>query len=157
MEFLLGFALMIILMLLMGFGIADIAVIVLGLVGLLIVFIGLFFLVCLIMLIFTDRTRGAFVEFNEDGRFPCAVYDIGGERVKNLFPCEMIMRGRLYVPGREIKLLYFKPRRFALDKNALLTIIIGSTVFIPGAVLSAVTFVKLISAPSLFEVARSFV
>lgn len=136
MEFLLGFVLIVILMLCLGFGIVDIAVLVLGLAGLLTIFIGGFFAVCLVMLIFTGKTRGAFVEFNEDGRFPCAMYDIGGERVKNLFPCEMIMRNKLYIPGKEIRLLYFKPRKFALDRNALLTIIIGSAVFIPGAVFS---------------------
>lgn len=146
MEFLLGFALIVILMLLMGFGIVDIAMLVLGLAGLLIIFIGAFFAVCLAMLIFTVKTRGVFIEFNEDGRFPCAVYDIGGACVRNLFPCEMVMRNRLYIPGKEIKLLYFKPRKFALDRNALLTIIIGSAVFIPGAVISVLMFVRWISS-----------
>lgn len=146
MEFLLGFALIVILMLLMGFGIMDIAMLVLGLAGLLIILIGVFFAACLVMLIFTGKTHGAFVEFNEDGRFPCAVYDIGGERVKNLFPCEMIMRNKLYKPGKEIRLLYFKPRRFALDRNALLTIVIGSAVFIPGAVISAAALARWISS-----------
>lgn len=138
MEFLLGFALIVILMLCMGFGIVDIAMLVLALSGVLIILIGGFFAVCLVLLMFTKKRRGAFCEFNDEGRFPCAVYKIGGERVKNLFPCEMIMRKRLYVPDKEIALLYFKPRRFAIDKNALLTIIIGSAVFIPLAVFSAV-------------------
>ncbi len=146
MEFLLGFALIVILMLLMGFGIVDIAMLVLGLAGLLIIFIGGFFAVCLVMLIFTVKSRGSFVEFNEEGRFPCAVYDIGGERVKNLFPREMIMQNKLYIPGKEINLLYFKPRRFALDRNAVLTIVIGSAVFIPSAVFSAAVLVRWVSS-----------
>lgn len=146
MEFLLGFALIVILMLCLGFGIVDIAVLVLALAGLVIIFIGIFFAVCLVMLMFTGKTRGAFVEFNEDGRFPCAVYDIGGERVKNLFPCEMIMRDKLYVSDKEIQLLYFKPRRFAVDKNALFTIIIGSAVFIPLGTVAAVMLLRWIGA-----------
>lgn len=146
MEFLLGFALIVILMLCMGFGIMDIAVLVMALSGVLIILIGGFFAVCLVMLMFTKKRRGVFVELNEDGRFPCAVYEIGGERVKNLFPCEMVMRKRLYIPDKEIALLYFKPRRFAIDKNALLTIIVGSAVFIPLGVIFAVALAIWISS-----------
>lgn len=138
MEFLLGFALIVILLLCMGFGVVDIAMMVLALSGLVIIFIGGFFIVSLAVLAFTKKVHGSFVEFNDEGRFPCAVYKIGGERVKNLFPCEMVMRGKLYIPDKEITLRYFKPKCFAIDKNALLTIIIGSAVFIPLGVVAAV-------------------
>ena len=146
MEFLLGFALMIILLLCMGFGVVDIAMIVLALSGLAIIFIGGFFVFGLIVLFFTKKVHGKFVEFNDEGRFPCAVYDINGERVKNLFPCEMIMRNKLYIPDKEITLRYFKLRKFALDKNALLTIIVGSAVFIPLGIISAVMLTNWINS-----------
>ena len=146
MEFVLGFALIIILLLCMGFGVVDIAMIVLALSGLVIIFIGAFFIFSLIVLIFTKKVYGTFVEFNDEGRFPCAVYNIGGERVKNLFPCEMIMRSKLYIPDKEIPLRYFKLRRFAIDKNALLTIIIGSAVFIPLGVISAILLTQWIGS-----------
>lgn len=146
MEFLLGFALMIILLLCMGFGIVDIAMIVLGLSGLAIIFIGGFFIFGLVVLIFTKKVHGSFIEFNDEGRFPCAVYNIGGESVKNLFPCEMVMRDKLYIPGKEIPLRYFKLRKFAIDKNALLTIIVGSAVFIPLGIISAVMLANWINS-----------
>lgn len=146
MEFVLGFVLIVILLLCMGFGVVDIAMIVLALSGLAIIFIGAFFIFSLVVLLFTKKVRGIFVEFNDEGRFPCAVYDIGGERVKNLFPCEMVMRGKLYIPDKEIPLRYFKPRKFAIDKNALLTIIIGSAVFIPLGVAAAVMLTQWIGS-----------
>lgn len=146
MEFVLGFALIVILLLCMGFGVVDIAMIVLALSGLVIIFIGCFFIVSLAVLAFTKKVHGYFVEFNDEGRFPCAVYDINGEHVKNLFPCEMVMRNKLYIPDKEISLRYFKPRRFAIDKNALLTIIFGSAVFIPLGIIAAVMLTQWIGS-----------
>lgn len=146
MEFVLGFALMVILLLCMGFGVVDIAMIVLALSGLAIIFIGAFFIFSLIVLMFTKKVQGSFVEFNEEGRFPCAVYDIDGERVKNLFPCEMVMRNKLYIPDKKIPLRYFMLRKLAVDKNALLTIIIGSAVFIPLGIISAVLLAQWIGS-----------
>lgn len=136
MEFLLVFALIAVIMLCIGFGLGDVLMMALLIIAALTALIGVFFVFCLALLIFSKKKSGVFVEFNDEGRFPCAVYDIDGRSVKNLFPCEMIMRDRLYIPGKEIKLLYFKPRGFAFDRNALLTIIIGSMVFIPGGVFS---------------------
>lgn len=86
--------------------------------------------------------KAVFVSFDEERRFAVAVYSIGGEEVANLFPCEMIMRDKLYIPDKEISLLYCKPRRAAIDKNALITIIAGSAVFIPAAVFSAIAIIS---------------
>lgn len=144
MDIIIGGTLIIIIMLCLGFGWGDIAVLGLGAVGVIVVLIGSFFAVCLLMLALSKRKTAVFTEFSEEGRFPCAVYRIDGADVPNMFPCEMIMRGKLYVPGKKIKVLYCRVNKHAIDGNALITMIFGSMIFIPSAVFAAVTIVKVI-------------
>lgn len=142
MEFIIGYVMIAIIMLCMGFSIMNIGVFTLLLMGVFIILIGLFFVICLVFLAMSRRRKAVFVSFDEERRFAVAVYSIGGEEVANLFPCEMIMRDKLYIPDKEISLLYCKPRRAAIDKNALITIIAGSAVFIPAAVFSAIAIIS---------------
>ena len=129
------------LLLIIGFDLAQIGVITLMIIGVGVVLIGAFFAVCLVFLAMSRRKTGVFVSLDEERRFPVAVYKIDGEDVPNMFPCEMIMRDKLYVPDKEIHILYCKPRRSAIDKNALITMIAGSAVFIPAAVFSVIMIV----------------
>jgi len=144
MDFVIGGALIIVLLLCLGFGWGDIALLGFGIVGILIVLIGCFFAVCLAMLALSRRKAAVFVKFSEERRFPCAVYSIDGKDVLNVFPCEMVMRSRLYVPEKGIKVLYCRPLRLAVDNNALLTIILGSVIFIPSAVFAAVKMTEVV-------------
>lgn len=148
MEFILGYVMIAVIMLFMGFSLMDIGILTLLLIGVFIVLIGAFFAVCLVFLAMSRRQKAVFVSFDEEPRFPVAVYKIGGEEVPNLFPCEMIMRNKLYIPDKEISLLYCKPRRAAIDKNALTTIIAGSAVFIPLAVFSVIAIVSFFASLS---------
>lgn len=136
---------LVVLMLCLGFGWGDIALLGAGIVGIFIVLIGGFFAVCLVMLALSRRRSAVFVRLDENRRFPCAVYRINGADVVNMFPCEMVMRDKLYVPEKEIKVLYCRLNRSAIDRNALLTIIFGSTVFIPSAVFAAVKIIEVIT------------
>lgn len=136
---------LVVLMLCLGFGWGDIALLGAGVVGIFIVLIGGFFAVCLVMLALSRRRSAVFVRLDENRRFPCAVYRIDGADVVNMFPCEMVMRDKLYVPEKEIKVLYCRLNRSAIDRNALLTIIFGSTVFIPSAVFAAVKIIEVIT------------
>lgn len=142
MEFILGYVMIAVILLFMGFSIVQVGVLTLLLIGAFIVLIGLFFAVCLVLLAMSRRKKAVFVSFDEERRFPVAVYRIDGNDVPNMFPCEMIMRDRLYKPGKEITILYCKPRRAAIDKNALITMIAGSVVFIPTAVFSAIMIIS---------------
>ncbi len=146
MEFLLVFALIVILMLCVGFGWGDILMLVLLVIAALTVLIGCFFLVCLALLLSSKKKRGVFSKMNEEGRFPCAVYDIDGGEFPNVFPCEMILRDKLYVPGRTVTLHYIKFRRAVIDKNAFITIIAGSAVFIPLSVVAVNMLIREIPA-----------
>lgn len=145
MDIVIGGAMLVVLMLCLGFGWGDIALLGAGIVGIFIVLIGGFFAVCLIMLALSRRKSAVFVRLDEERRFPCAVYRINGADVVNMFPCEMVMRDKLYVPEKEIKVLYCRLNRSAIDNNALLTIIFGSTVFIPSAVFAAVKIIEVIT------------
>ena len=142
MEFVLGYVMIAGLLLIMGFDLAQIGVITLMIIGVGVALIGVFFALCLVFLALSKRKTAVFVSIDEEPRFPVAVYRIDGENVPNMFPCEMIMRDKLYVPDKEIRILYCKPRRSAIDKNALVTIIAGSAVFIPAAVFSVIMIVS---------------
>lgn len=144
MDIVIGGAMLIVLMLCLGFGWGDIAMLGFGIVGIFIVLIGCFFAVCLVMLALSKRKAAVFVRFDEERRFPCAVYSIDGKDVVNMFPCETVMRNWLYVPGKEIKVLYCRVNRSAIDNNALLTMILGSVIFIPSAVFAVVKMIEVI-------------
>ncbi len=146
MEFLLVFALIVILMLCVGFGWGDILMLVLFVIAALTVLIGGFFLVCLALLLSSKKKRGVFLKMNEEGRFPCAVYDIDGGEFPNVFPCEMILRNKLYVPDKTVTLYYIKLRCAVIDKNAFITIIAGSAVFIPLSVVAVNMLIREIPA-----------
>ena len=141
MEFIIGYVMIAVIMLLMGFDLLQIGIMTLILIGVIIVLIGAFFAVCLVFLAMSKRRTAVFMTIDEEPRFPVAVYKIDGEDVPNMFPCEMIMRNKLYVPDKEIKILYCKPRRAAIDKNAFITMIAGSVIFIPAAVFSIIMIV----------------
>lgn len=146
MEFLLVFALIVILMLCIGFGWGDILMMALLAAAALTVLIGAFFLVCLALLLSSKKKRGVFSKFSEERQFPCAVYNIDGEEFPNVFPCEMILRNKLYVPDKTVTLCYIGFRRAVIDKNAFITIISGSAVFIPLSVMAVIMLVREISA-----------
>ncbi len=145
MEILFSIVIILGLLLLAGVDLGGILAIVLGLIGVLVVLIGLFFTACLALVAMSRRKRAAFLEMDDSGRYPAAVYDVGGDRVKNFFPCEMVMRSRLYVPAKEIHILHCAPIKRTIDGNALVTIIVGALIFIPASVLAVMVFVSVFS------------
>ncbi len=136
MEFLIGFALIAVILLLLGFGIGDIAYLAFGIMLLIMIFTGGFFLIVLALLLSSKRVFGEYCDMDENGKYPRAVYLIGEKRMVNLFPCEMVAREKLYVPGKTVRLFRCRPVPFVIDRNAFFTIVFGSAVFIPGAVFS---------------------
>lgn len=149
MEFVICAVLIAVLLFILGFELLDILYLAVGIALLFVVFIGGFFAFCLVLLAMSRRCKAVFVEIDDDpenSRFPCAVYEIDGKRVRNMFPCEMIARKKLYVPEKKIRIFYCKPRNEAIDKNAYLTIVFGSLIFIPAAVFSVLLIIRFISA-----------
>lgn len=139
MEYLIVAALVAVILWCVGFSVGDIAAMFAVLLCAAIVLVGLFFVFALVVLLSSHKASASFVKMNDDGRYPCAVYKIGDSEFKNLFPSEMIMKDRLYVKDKEIDIRKCTFIKAVLDKNAVMTIIIGSAVFIPLSV--AVIFV----------------
>lgn len=146
MGYLIVFALLALIMLCIGFGAADILMLAILVIAAFTVLIGVFFLICLTFLLFSKKKCGEFTGLNEDGRFPRAVYKVDGEEILNVFPCEMVMRKKLYVPEKTVTLFYIKPRRAVIDKNAFVTIIAGSAVFFPLAAAALILIVREVSS-----------
>ncbi len=131
MEYLIVIALLAVILLCVGFSISDILVMLAVLLCAAVVFTGAFFVFSLAVLLSSVKVSASFVKMNDEGRYPCAVYKVGNTEFKNLFPCEMVMRDKLYVPDREVKVRKCRILKAVLDKNAVITIIFGSMVFIP--------------------------
>ena len=96
-----------------------------ALVALAAAFTALFFLVCVGMLLRSQRRMGEFTGFSEGGRFDCAEYTIGAEAHRNVFPAEFILRDRLYRPGKPVRLFLTRSGR-VFDRNAYITTLLGT-------------------------------
>lgn len=142
MEILVSTLIIFVILLLAGVDIGLILLLVLGLVGVMVVLMGLFFTVCLVFVLISKRKSAAFLEMDDSGRYPAAVYDVGGVRVKNFFPCEMVMRKRLYVPEKKIRILYCAAINRTIDGNAFVTIIAGALILVPASVFAVMEFIQ---------------
>ena len=128
MEFLLGLAIIVIILLILGFG-PD--VIILGaviLLGALTALTEIFFLYCDVRLIFSKRRSAVFTRIAKHGKakYESAFYMTEAGELPNIFPCEVIMRNRLYDPEKTVKVHIDAGKRFVYDRNALLTILFGT-------------------------------
>lgn len=128
MEFILGLAIIIIILLILGFGPDVIIFGIIGLIGVLTVLTELFFLYCDVRLLFSKRRSATFTHIakREKTNYETAFYMTDDGELPNIFPCEMIMRKRLYDPERTVKVRVDAGKKFVYDRNALLTIIFGT-------------------------------
>lgn len=131
MEYIIVLALLSIIFFCLGLSLGDVLMMLAVLLCAGIVFVGAFFLFSLVVLASSRKVTASFLKMNDEGRYPCAVYKVGDSELKNLFPSEMIMKDKLYVPEKEIKIRRCVLFNAALDKNAVMTIVVGSAVFIP--------------------------
>lgn len=131
-EVIVGIVLVALILLLAG---VDLWYLLLGgiaLVALAAAFTAVFFLVCVGMLLRSQRRMGEFTGFSEGGRFDCAEYTIGAEAHRNVFPAEFILRDRLYRPGKPVRLFLTRSGR-VFDRNAYITTLLGTPLSIAAA------------------------
>ena len=133
MEYVIGFGLVAVLMLCLGFGFGDVAMLVMWILVGAVVLTALFFTAMLFLLVTSKPVKAEFLRLDDTKRFPAAVYRIGEQEFRNIFPCEMMMKKKLYVEGKRKRVLKSRIFGFVIDGNALATIIIGACVFIPSA------------------------
>lgn len=124
MEILLGAAIIVILLLLLGVDMWYFLIGGIALVALAAVFTAVFFTVCAVMLIRSERHTGVFLKFGEGKRFEAAVYEVDGRECRCVFPAEMVLRDKIYKPGRPVELRLTRGGR-VFDKNAFLSAVIG--------------------------------
>ena len=133
-EYVIGFGLVALLMLCLGFGFGDVAMLLMWILAGAVVLTALFFAAALFLLVTSKPVKAEFVRLDDTKRFPAAVYRIGDGEFRNIFPSETMMKKKLYVEGKRKKVLKSRLFRFVIDGNALATIVIGALVFIPSAV-----------------------
>lgn len=131
MEVIVGIVLVALILLLAG---VDLWYLLLGGIALvaLAAFTAVFFLVCVGMLLRSQRRMGEFTGFSEGGRFDYAEYTIGAEAHRNVFPAEFILRDRLYRPGQPVRLFLTRSGR-VFDRNAYITTLLGTPLSIAAA------------------------
>lgn len=133
MEYVIGFGLAALIMLCLGFSLADVGMLLVWILAAIIVLTALFFTVCLFFLVTSKPVKAEFLRFDETKRFPAAVYRVDGEERRNVFPCEMMLKKKLYVEGKRKRALKSRFFGFVIDGNAFATIILGACVSIPSA------------------------
>lgn len=113
MEYVIGFGLAALIMLCLGFSLADVGMLLVWILAAIIVLTALFFTVCLFFLVASKPVKAEFLRFDDTKRFPAAVYRVDGEERRNVFPCEMMLKKKLYVEekGAEKQIFRFCYRR----------------------------------------------
>ena len=127
MEFVLGLTIIIILLLILGFGVDVIIMGIIALIGLVAAATELVFLFFAVRMLFSKRSEAVFSRIGrtEKGRYDVAFYNTDFGELPNVFPAEMVMKKRLYKNDRKIKLRIDVKKKFVYDRNARLTILLG--------------------------------
>lgn len=137
MEFVVGIILVAFILLLAG---VDMWYILLGgiaLVALAAALTAVFFLVCAVKLLRSQRRVAEFAGFSEGSRFDCAEYRIGAQVHRNVFPAEFVLRERLYRPGKPVRVFLTRSGK-VFDRNAFITTAVGT----PLSIAAAAAFVR---------------
>lgn len=136
MEIIIGIVFVILILLLTGLDIGWIIIGIAGLTALAALFTAVFFAVCWVMLLRSEKKSARFVRFESGQRFESAVYLIDGSEYGNVFPAEFVMRGKLYRSDREVTVRLARRSRRVFDRNALITSLVG----LPVSLLTAAGF-----------------
>ncbi len=128
MEVLLGAVVIIILLFILGFGFDIISF---GIAAVILIMTGLTslaFLYMFVRLILSKRLEGEFTRIGRQGKekFDRAYYLTDYGEVPNVFPCEFVMRDKLYKKGRKVRLRIDRNKKHIYDRNAFITIITGT-------------------------------
>lgn len=127
MELILGLAVIIILLLILGVGLD---VIIFGFAGLLCLaslFSELLFIYFAVRLLFSKRMTAVFTRIGrtKKGKYDTAFYMTDEGELPNVFPAEVVMKDRLYDVHKTLKLRIDAGKKFVYDRNARLTILLG--------------------------------
>lgn len=134
MEALLGAVVIAILLFILGFSFEVISFGVAAVILLLTGLTSLAFLYFFVRLMMSKRCEGEFTRIvrRDKEKFDRAYYMTDDGELPNAFPCEFVMRDKLYRKGRKVRLLVDRNKKRVYDRNAFITIITGTFLAIGG-------------------------
>ena len=127
MEVILGIVIIVVLLLLLGVNIGFISILFGVIISMGILLMLGFFVFSAVRFLRSKKKTARFdgTEPFAESKFDCAVYLIEGERYKNAFPCEVIMRNRIYKKDRDVTVRLYEKKSLVYDKNSAVTIAAG--------------------------------
>ena len=128
MEIVFGIIIVVLLLFLLGVSLGFISILFCVMVTIGLVAMLLFFGFSVLRLIVSEKKTARFdgTEPFGDTKFDCAVYLIEGERYKNAFPCEAIMRDRIYRKDKDVTVCFYERKKLVYDKNSVITAVAGA-------------------------------
>lgn len=142
MEVIFGIVIAVVLLLLLGVSVGFISILFSVLISIGILLMLSFFIFSAVRLIRSKKKTARFdgTESFGESKFDCAVYLIEGERYKNAFPCEVIMRNRIYNKDKDVTVRLYEKKNLVYDRNSAVTIFMGLASSVILSVLAAIFF-----------------
>ncbi|MDE6594092.1 MAG: hypothetical protein K2K57_13650 [Oscillospiraceae bacterium] len=134
MSFVLGLLIILLAMLVVGVSINIITGIILGVVILVNTLLLIFFVGCVIVLAGSKQKSAVFSRIEKrtaegDGqkkaKFDRACYMVEGREYPNAFPCEIVLKDRLYSSDREVTVWLCEKQGVVFDRNAFAAAVVG--------------------------------
>lgn len=139
MEFVIISAVVLVLALCLGADFAIVPIMLMVFLIVLLLAIFGFFLYSAVRLAGKKSMKGRFVSIGRavGKKFDTAFYKVGDSEYPNVFPCEVVMRSKIYIPDKVCKLRFDSRYNDVFDLNAVCCVILG-------LVLSSVSAVMMI-------------
>lgn len=127
MEILIILIVIMALLLIMGVELTTILFGVMQLMIILLLLTVLFFVRCTFILMKTEKSKATLtkVENHPKFKYPSPYYEVDGIEYPNIFPCEVVMRNRLYPEGKQCNVRLHRRRNLVFDTNAMACTILG--------------------------------
>lgn len=127
MEIFLGLAVIVMLLLCLGAELGLIAMVFVGLLcGTVLLMLG-FFIFSAVRIMTCRKKEAVFCKTEKfpGTKFDRAVYSVDGQECACVFPCEVVMRSRLYRSDKAVNVYYSEKKKYVYDKNAAVTVFAG--------------------------------
>ena len=127
MEIFLGLAVIVMLLLCLGAELGLIAMVFVGLLcGAVLLMLG-FFVFSAVRIMSCHKREAIFCKTEKfpGTKFDRAVYSVDGQECACVFPCEVVMRSRLYRSDKAVNVYYSEKKKYVYDKNAAVTVFAG--------------------------------
>ena len=127
MEIFLGLAVIVMLLLCLGAELGLIAMVFVGLLcGAVLLMLG-FFIFSAVRIMTCRKKEAVFCKTEKfpGTKFDRAVYSVDGQECACVFPCEVVMRSRIYRSDKAVNVYYSEKKKYVYDKNAAVTVFAG--------------------------------